>query len=64
MTSHYYTTLDEKVALINDCAHRVRLSQRKLREKYKVSKGAAYNILQRKDEYTLMLVIYMYGYFS
>ncbi len=64
MTLHYYLTLDEKIALINDYAHRARLSQRKLCEKYKVSKGAVYNILQRKDEYTLMLVIYMYGYFS
>ncbi len=64
MTSHYYLTLDEKIASINDDARRARLSQRKLCEKIKVSKGAVYNILQRKDEYTLMLVIYMYGYFS
>jgi transposase len=37
--------------LINDHADGDGLSQRKLCEKYKVSKGAVYNILQRKDEY-------------
>ncbi len=37
--------------MINDYADRVGLLQRKLCEKYKVSKGAVFNILQRKDEY-------------
>ncbi len=51
--SNHYRTLDEKIALINDYADGAALSQRKLCEKYKVSKGAVYNILQRKDEYKL-----------
>ncbi len=51
MTSHYYLTLDEKIALINDHAGGAGPSQRKLCEKYKVSKGAVYNIIQRKEKY-------------
>ncbi len=51
--SNHYLTLDEKIALINDYANGAGLSQRKLCEKYKVSKGAVYNILQRKNEYKL-----------
>lgn len=51
MTSHRYLSLEEKIALINDYADGNGLSQRKLCEKYKTSKGAVYNILQRKDEY-------------
>jgi hypothetical protein len=51
MTSHHYLTLDEKIELINDYADGAGLSQRKLYQKYKVLKGALYNILQRKDEY-------------
>jgi DNA-binding GntR family transcriptional regulator len=38
---------DEKIALIKDYADGAELSQRKLCEKYKVSKGVVYNILQR-----------------
>ena len=44
-------TLSEKIALIKDHANGIGLSQRKLAEKYKISKGAVGNILQRKDEY-------------
>jgi hypothetical protein len=51
MTSHHYLTLDEKIALINDYTDGGELSQRKLCEKDKVSKGAVYNILRRKGEY-------------
>ncbi len=51
--SNHYRTLDEKIALINGYADGAGLSQRKLCEKYKVSKGAVYNIPQRKDEYKL-----------
>ena len=51
MTTCHYLTLDEKISLINDYADGTGLSQRKLCEKYKVFKGAVYNILQRKDEY-------------
>lgn len=51
MTSHHYLSLKDKIALINDHADGGGLSQRKLCEKYKVSKGAVYNILQRKEEY-------------
>ena len=39
MTSNHYLTLDEKVALMNDYADGAGLSQRKLCEKYKVSKA-------------------------
>ena len=39
MASHHYLTLDEKFALIHDYADGAGLSQRKLREKYKISKG-------------------------
>jgi DNA-binding GntR family transcriptional regulator len=46
MTSCHYLTLDEKIALIKDYADGAELSQRKLCEKYKVSKGVVYNILQ------------------
>jgi hypothetical protein len=41
----------EKIALIKDHANGIGLSQRKLAEKYKISKGAFGNILQRKAEY-------------
>ena len=51
MTSHHHLSLEEKIALINDHADGSGLSQRKLCEKYKISKGTVYNILQRKDEY-------------
>jgi transposase len=51
MTSCRYLSLDKKIALINDYADGAWLSQRKLCDKCKVSKGAVYNILQRKDEY-------------
>jgi hypothetical protein len=51
MMSCHYPTLDGKVALISDYADEARLSQRKFCGKYKVLKGAVYNILQRKDEY-------------
>jgi hypothetical protein len=51
MTSHHYLTLDDKIVLINDYADGARLSQHELCEKYKVSKGAVYSILQPKDEY-------------
>ena len=51
MTSHHYLSLEKKIELINDYADGARLSQRKLCEKYKISKGAFYNILQRKEEY-------------
>ena len=51
MTSHHYLSLDDKIKLINDYADGAGLSQRKLCEKYKISKGAVYNILQRKEEY-------------
>jgi len=51
MTSYQYLTLDEKMALINDHTDGAGLSQPKLCKNYKVSKGAVYSILQRKDEY-------------
>ena len=51
MTSHHFLSLEDKISLINDHAGGAGLSQRKLCEKYKVSKGAVYNILQRKEEY-------------
>ena len=51
MTSHHYLSLEKKIMLINDYADGAGLSQRTLCDKYKISKGAVYNILQRKDEY-------------
>lgn len=51
MTSHHYLTLEEKIKLITDYGDGAGLSQRKLCEKYKISKGAVYNILQRKEQY-------------
>jgi transposase len=51
MTSHHYLSLEKKIELINDYAEGAGLSQRVLSDKYKISKGAVYNILQRKDEY-------------
>jgi len=51
MTSCHYLSPDEKIALINDYADGAGLSERKLCGNYKVSKGAVYNILQRKDKY-------------
>ncbi len=51
MTSHHYLTLGEKITLINDYTDGGGLSQHKLCEKYKLSKGAVYNILRRKGEY-------------
>ncbi len=52
MASPYRTlTLTEKISLIKDHANANGLSQRKLAEKYKISKGAIGNDLQRKDEY-------------
>ncbi len=56
MTLHQYLTLDEKIALINHWANGTGLSQRKLCGKYKVSKGAVYNILQQKDEYEYIYI--------
>jgi hypothetical protein len=47
MTLCHYLTFDEKIALINNYADGAGLSQCKNCEKYKVSKGAVYNILQR-----------------
>ncbi len=44
MTSCHYLTLDEKIALINDYVDGAGLSQRKLCEKYKVSKGAVIRV--------------------
>ncbi len=44
-------TLDAKISLINNYADGAGLPQRKLCEKHKVSTGAVYNILQRKDGY-------------
>jgi hypothetical protein len=51
MTSYQYVTLDEKIAIINDHADGARLSQPKLCKNYKMSEGAVYSILQRKDKY-------------
>ena len=51
MTTHHFLTLDKKIDLINDSANGTGLSQRELSVKYKISKGAVYNILQRKEEY-------------
>ena len=53
MTWYHYLTLNEKIALINEYDNEAGISQRKLCEKYKIPKGAVYNILQRKDEYKL-----------
>ncbi len=50
-SSHRSLTLTEKFSLIKDHANANGLSQRKLAKKYKISKGAVGNILQRKDEY-------------
>jgi len=51
MTSYEYLTLDEKIALINNHTDGAGLSQPKFCKNYKVSKGAVYRILQKKDEY-------------
>jgi hypothetical protein len=51
MTTHYFLTLDKKIDLINDSANGTGLSQRELSVRYKISKGAVYYILQRKEEY-------------
>ena len=51
MTSHHHLSLEKKIMLINDYAGGAGLSQHTLCDKYKISKGAVFNILQRKDEY-------------
>ena len=50
-TSCHYLSLDKKIELINDYADGAGLSQRKLCDKYQVSKSAVYNILRWKDKY-------------
>lgn len=50
MTPYRYLILDEVLALIVNCTDRVGLSQHRLYEKYKVSKGAIYNIPKRENE--------------
>ena len=51
MTTHHFLTLDKKIDLINDSGNGTGLSQRELSVKYKISKGAVFNILKRKHEY-------------
>ncbi len=52
MTLRYnYLAPEEKIAFINDYADVAGLSQRTSGERYEVSKGAVYSILQQKDKY-------------
>jgi Mor family transcriptional regulator len=55
MASHHYLSHQQRIALIYDYVDGAGLSQRTLCDKYKISKGAVYNILQRKDEYKLIV---------